>query len=817
MPNMRSPAKRVTIPPEWVENESQNPVAILDPAKTKRRMLPRKLSLHNRQRLNDFARALDPRAFPPKEVQVAQPPLKDESFANDPGLLQRLARQEQLEEYYDNIREYGKEQAENNIGLSGELLQWYLHYSTRLDQNVTGFQSGHPAILRSLLLFEAMFEGKTPHYEFNKYITRPNTWTPFELGNGWAVKQVIGSGSYGVAFMFEQKLGSEYFRMAVKWNRWDSSFFGDYNNEALAATRLWRVGCRNIPEVYDWTVIYPTPPAQTSGYFMTAFEFCEHGDLLELVEHLQDIEQQIPEPFIWHIFHSLAKVLAYCLRGTLEPDPLDDWETIAHLDMKTNNIFLGDPDPSDNQHYPSIKVGDWGMAFAEPQGHLAADSRSFKGDTYWREVGTRKYLPPEADNGVYLPDSNVFGGSFKDVYTVGVVMTEIFHAAALHGLYTKRLRNLIALCRHPDSYQRIDPYRLYLETKVVNDAYKKEMDHLADVSAASALPDQRLREIVPYSGRILYRKEHRKGRHGLVFGSITTAPIITQDLPSVPNSLPHPYPQIVRDFTKPPLQRQFWGDLPKLRPSPVRPNPAFVPPNAQVESVPIMLSQTDISQTFPPLLENPTSNLQQIGSLPAAPEWPTEEDLADDFRRMIGELMLRSSSRFRKRQQRITDFLQTQDSPLAPIQLPNYDNNNIETGALNALNEAGLNRRRMVTLIDPRLAASLQALNLMPAPEAITNDQGIAGPVPALWESTGSGQDWERAMGFSGPDMMEVDRPWEVTVQRPQEPSGQPKKGTAFQRKSRLPKLVSFSPKVQSGRVPRRSVDRLPKAPWRRP
>jgi Ser/Thr protein kinase RdoA (MazF antagonist) len=39
---------------------------------------------------------------------------------------------------------------------------------------------------------------------------------------------------------------------------------------------------------------------------------------------------------------------------------LDDFDQIVHYDLKPENIFLSDPDPLDNPHYPMIKVGDWG-------------------------------------------------------------------------------------------------------------------------------------------------------------------------------------------------------------------------------------------------------------------------------------------------------------------------------------------------------------------------------------------------------------------------------------------------------------------------
>jgi serine/threonine protein kinase len=83
-------------------------------------------------------------------------------------------------------------------------------------------------------------------------------------------------------------------------------------------------------------------------------------------------ESHIPEPAIWHIFESLIKAGLVMERGFAnrrDERPDRGWQDIVHLDIKPDNVFIGDY-PTDNPNkrsenfamYPTFKLGDFGTS-----------------------------------------------------------------------------------------------------------------------------------------------------------------------------------------------------------------------------------------------------------------------------------------------------------------------------------------------------------------------------------------------------------------------------------------------------------------------
>lgn len=83
----------------------------------------------------------------------------------------------------------------------------------------------------------------------------------------------------------------------------------------------------------------------TGAVVMDVYEYC---DLWGLLERHMTHRRMFPEPFIWHLFRSLAAALLHMQRG--DPPALHnnlDW--IIHRDLYPRNTFLGPP----ASHHPS--------------------------------------------------------------------------------------------------------------------------------------------------------------------------------------------------------------------------------------------------------------------------------------------------------------------------------------------------------------------------------------------------------------------------------------------------------------------------------
>ena len=99
------------------------------------------------------------------------------------------------------------------------------------------------------------------------------------------------------------------------------------------------------------------------------FEYCNGGSLSLILQRFFDIATPIPELLIWHVFSSVAKILAGLHLGWTESNPLKadfvegDRPAIAHRDVKSDNVFLHWPD--ENAILPEIRLGDLGQAKAQ--------------------------------------------------------------------------------------------------------------------------------------------------------------------------------------------------------------------------------------------------------------------------------------------------------------------------------------------------------------------------------------------------------------------------------------------------------------------
>lgn len=144
-------------------------------------------------------------------------------------------------------------------------------------------------------------------------------------------------------------------------------------------------------------------------------EYCDGGDLAQLIKKFKDDGDYIPEDLLWQIFTQVLMALYRCHNGAdigkvdsifinspdVEPEPVDNLHVIIHRDIKPDNIFL----MSDEY---TVKLGDFGLAKC-----LSSTSQFAK--TY---VGTPYYMPPEV----------IAGKPYKpvcDIWSLGCVLYEL--------------------------------------------------------------------------------------------------------------------------------------------------------------------------------------------------------------------------------------------------------------------------------------------------------------------------------------------------------------------------------------------------------
>ena len=150
---------------------------------------------------------------------------------------------------------------------------------------------------------------------------------------------------------------------------------------------------KNIIRLHDWTFV--AGPVLVNLYF----EYCEGGDMFNLVREYDLHNKDIPELFIWHTFLGVAGALDFLHRGF---DPrVNDRVGVVHRDVKPENLFLRLP--TNKANYPDVVLADFGMA-------------SFEFATY-DCAGTDVWQPPE------LPRKAPKG----DVWSLGAVIHYMIH------------------------------------------------------------------------------------------------------------------------------------------------------------------------------------------------------------------------------------------------------------------------------------------------------------------------------------------------------------------------------------------------------
>ena len=165
--------------------------------------------------------------------------------------------------------------------------------------------------------------------------------------------------------------------------------------EAVLHSQLNEVGCESIVHLRSFKLVNTT-----WRYYL---EYAPYGHLDRLRERYKAFNTYLPEVFLWHLFHSLARATCAMattghwrrlLRGGIQEQYPDGWNMI-HFDIKQANILVSKEVQLKDElgatgltwSFPGIKLADFGLAMIT--GESDKDNPS---DCFWR--GTRYWAPP---------------------------------------------------------------------------------------------------------------------------------------------------------------------------------------------------------------------------------------------------------------------------------------------------------------------------------------------------------------------------------------------------------------------------------------
>lgn len=158
-------------------------------------------------------------------------------------------------------------------------------------------------------------------------------------------------------------------------------------------------------------------------------EYCEYGDLADVIHTYRNLPDiQIPEAFIWLVFHSLAEAIFAFNTGKCAEDQeknndsldgtcREGWHPRIHFDIKPENIFLAS-NTEPYRAYPRVILADYdAMADQGDRPDGWGDRRTLQ--------GTPGYQAPEIVN-TFI--KNVKLRDKVDIWGVGIVIWELIHA-----------------------------------------------------------------------------------------------------------------------------------------------------------------------------------------------------------------------------------------------------------------------------------------------------------------------------------------------------------------------------------------------------
>ncbi|KAK0944828.1 hypothetical protein LTR48_005931 [Friedmanniomyces endolithicus] len=201
-------------------------------------------------------------------------------------------------------------------------------------------------------------------------------------------------------------------------------------------------------------------------------EYCEAGTVYNLIQRKTLERQQPKEALIWHTLAGLSKALHFCHTGIdvdrFDLPPLQDWNTLCHLDLKPVNVFF--TRDGGKNGIPRLVLGDFGCAttWQDIQDGTAKRTLQLRGTPGW--------FPPEC----HASSEGGWDGDYgipTDIWQMGAVaqaicrlimvpdMSFVMAERACGRQYSRELNEIVTICMNPDPLKRPSAAKVAGEVK----------------------------------------------------------------------------------------------------------------------------------------------------------------------------------------------------------------------------------------------------------------------------------------------------------------------------------------------------------------
>ncbi|MCJ1432102.1 hypothetical protein MMC27_001458 [Xylographa pallens] len=201
----------------------------------------------------------------------------------------------------------------------------------------------------------------------------------FLLGNEkWVIKGSFnhGSTSAAVKIVCNARRNTELFVCKAVLHR-------KFTQQVPKEVRILRDILPNNARLCAFSEYFPAP----KNVFL--MEYCNGGDLERIAFRYRQLDDFVPESFLWHILLQVAEGLAFLHHGRSQTASSNHaWGSIIHADIKPENLFLQwRPGSDPAKDYPDLKIGDFGLS-------IIVNERTDK-PPYAYPAGTFAWKPPE--------------------------------------------------------------------------------------------------------------------------------------------------------------------------------------------------------------------------------------------------------------------------------------------------------------------------------------------------------------------------------------------------------------------------------------
>ncbi|TNJ29136.1 Kinase, NEK [Giardia muris] len=184
------------------------------------------------------------------------------------------------------------------------------------------------------------------------------------LMSGYENQGLIGQGGFGRVYKVRAPDGRVLACKEIEYGRLSDKHRQIQENELQLLTQLQHPHIVSFCDVVD--------DRQTETYYMI-MEFCDRGDLSDLIKYYRKARRSIPEEDIWCFLAQLLDALAYCHSPFKSNCKLGK---VIHRDIKPENVL--------RQGEKSLKFADFGICRALGNNVLASTN-----------IGTTCYMAPE--------------------------------------------------------------------------------------------------------------------------------------------------------------------------------------------------------------------------------------------------------------------------------------------------------------------------------------------------------------------------------------------------------------------------------------